>query len=172
MIDDDIHDVIHAWIGLVTDLDPDHIIPTLENEHRPAGSYVQIHVVPSKTRIGMQDTREYQTGEYHITGHREQLVSLQSFGPDAYDLMSRIEASADAPSILKLFRQSKIVIADCGPVRDFSRKIGHRTEGRAQMDLTVRYAQTIIDEVPIVLGVGLEIEVGTDTVSDTITPPD
>ena len=169
-IADEIHDTLHEWIRLATELEPQQIIPVRQSdeEPEPRGLYFAINVRPAVDRLGMMDDKTYTEGQYVITGHKTRLVSLQARGPGALDAMELVEAVQDAPSIRRLFKDDVLALIETRTIRDLSAKKGARTEERAQMDVIVGYGQTITDDVPTVQGVEFDIEVGLDTLSDLI----
>lgn len=167
-----IHSTVHAWVLLATGIAAVNVIPDKESSPEPTGPFFIINSNASENGVGFRDEQIYTaSGVYTIRGHRERLVSLHSFGPNALDLMQQVKMSQSTPSVRRLFRDAGIELIETKNIRDLSKLKGARFETRAQMDLRVRYAQQITDAVDTIESIEYEIRVGTDTIEDTVSAP-
>lgn len=174
----EIHDTVHEWLQRATGLADGKIIPANDGmSPEPTGDFISINIIPDLAAIGYMDEIQYtDTGEYTVKGHRNALVSLNSYGPNSYAYLSTVKAVADAPSIRKLFADDLIVLVECRNVRDLSSRKGQRLENRSQMDCIVRYAMSFTDDVNHVETIDYTLnatfndgETIEDSVTDSVT---
>lgn len=169
----DLYQVLHDWVVEATGLEGKKVVKYNPNAPEPTGQMFVINPELSISPIGLMDEVAYpDTGEYTATSHDHQLASLHCYGLGAMDQMKAVRACQDLPAIRALFRAEKLVLVECGVIRNLTGLKGPRTEERAQMDVRLRHATTVTDAVEYMAAVGLEIEAienTLDTDADTLT---
>jgi len=142
-----VFDAFSEWIQAATDVAPNKIVKKLppNNSPEPTGLFFMVSFGNAK-RVGQVDHVGYpDEGEYLLSAHRMIPVSVQAFGPEAYEKMLEVDRCRDIPTIKQIFIDAQIGIIRSSEVRDLSALKSARVEGRAQMDVFV-YAGALISE--------------------------
>lgn len=175
---DEIYDVTRSWVLLVSGLPDKKVVKYAQNAPEPTGQMAVINPAVSSVAVSIKDDVVYTApGTYTIRSPREVLCSVNAYGRGAVALLSAVQNTAEAPSVQALLRAEKIALVEVRQVRDLTGLKNARTEERAQVDILYRVSTQFDDTTtPVMAQIEYDIEVGTDTVSDTVgdpyTPPD
>lgn len=140
------------------------IIYANQNAPRPALPYMTMYLNNYRTR-GRDQGLAVVDGKRQMLGHREFVVSLQSFGKGAFDSLARLGQLLEADTALEALNSTGIVVYEHSSVNDVSIFLEAGSEERASLELSCRAAVTYIDDVGTI-----ETVSGEATIGDRVTP--
>lgn len=118
-----------------------------ENGPRPSATYVTIHTM-ERHDLGQPVYPKTDVNGVQIVSWDEDVsVSLQCFGPNAYDTLGLLAQRFKLHSTLELLQIADIVVRDIGDIKDITEAIDNVFEKRASVDIVFGIAQSISDTV-------------------------
>lgn len=145
MTESEIKSSIYDWFSSATGITV--IFDDQAEGKRPAKPYGTIRII-SQVNVGDQQRQIDADGIATIAGWRRMLISLNVIGPGAIDYMNDALMSLSKQTVLDdFFWSDGIAIVDKGPVQNLTTLLETVFEPRAQMDLTISYAQEDTDDV-------------------------
>ena len=154
--------ILFDWIKGETGL---KIIIANQGAHRPARPYVSLNVfVASAEMGGMDQQRVNDIGNVVTSGMRRLTASINIFGPDAVEKLTKIRDSLDRPDIIELFARKEIAELERGAVQDLTALEETDYEERGQMDITIAYVSESEVDVGTIETVEIEGTAGSHTI--------
>lgn len=161
-------EAIHDWLVMGTP-EATPVIKMHQDGRLPDRTFVVAKVIAER-REGMASTSELQDdGTILIQQGALMTVSVNVFGPEAYDMAHGIHNSLEKVTVQDFLRSRGMAYVQVlrGP-EDMSAIAGTGWEERAGLDVQMRAAITIIDDVGIIERVELTGDLGPVTYEQTI----
>ena len=134
---------LYTWASGAAD--PVKVIWADQGEHRPPKPYASIDLGPPSKIGGADEIRPQNDGTLRVVGIRQATVSVNTFGPNAFEIMTAFQSSLETPAVQETMRIGGVTFVDSSVIRDLSVPLESRFEQRAQMDITVRVVAIVSD---------------------------
>lgn len=152
---------LYTWMQRETGLT---IIFAEQSKQRPQLPYGSIKFVNPAVRVGGRDEIRIQGENSTVVGQRTTLASLNIFGKNANDVMSKLLTSLDRPDVIDLFSEAGMShVGETGP-NDLTELMETQYQERSQMDLSLMYTDTQDAKLGFIESVEItnEVKVGPD----------
>lgn len=141
----EVYKFLFDWLVAETGL---KVIMANEKGPRPNRPYVSLNFLNASAELGgsTQTIRETvnEDGDpitlVNTAAMRKAVASINVFGDNAIDTLSKVRDSLDRPDVTQKFEAAEIAHLDNGPVNDLTALQETIYEERGQMDLTVSFA--------------------------------
>lgn len=133
-----VFNLLFDWLKQETGL---VVIKTNQKGPRPPRPYVSLEFLNPSNRLGsvMDEQIITDTKLVRTQGERKAVASINIFGENAIDTLSRVRDSLDRPDIVQLFGQANVAHLDDSGVGDLTDLQETIYEERGHLDLTVSY---------------------------------
>lgn len=121
----------------------------LEQPSRRPDGFVILSILTPLIPLGIDELRQGEhggsQGEFNVCGPRSMVVSVQAYGPAAFDIASKLSNSLSLRTVLSNFRRVGLAVWDSGEVQNTSGKMETGYERRATLDITFGYSSNVED---------------------------
>jgi len=169
-----IENALFDWADAQTTLD---VVWVDENAPRPDDPYFSLRMMNS-ARIGQDfvDVPDGTTELATITGNRDIIIEVQSYGAGAWSAIEGMRTSLSKPSVQAALRANGLVYVDSTPITNLTLPIESRMEERRVFEATFRTAEQVTDDLGVIETVNVGATVkdtdGSTAYSGTITVPE
>lgn len=125
---------LYNWVKTETDVT---VIWMDQSEVRPPRPYVGLKLISGPLKLGTDDLRQDNPGEFSVQGLRQFTLSVNAFGADSLALLSGLQTSTDKPTVIETLAADGIGIVQAGQIQDLTTGLDNRFESRHQMDVTL-----------------------------------
>ncbi|MBL6722479.1 MAG: hypothetical protein ISQ13_00560 [Candidatus Margulisbacteria bacterium] len=127
----------HSIDGCFPSLRESHIVWAEQSEFQPKAPFVVLKIIAGPNEAGNGDDLRFDEAQQHFytDGMRSITLNIQIFGPDAYDIISKLHASLQNPAVQEYFQSQGISCYDASGIIDLTELLDQKFEKRKSMDV-------------------------------------
>jgi len=133
-------DAIMAWVK--SQVDSSVTVYWMEQgpvPPRPPRPCINMKIVTPSVKIGGKDDLRYVGGNFVVNGPRKMLVSFNSYGVEAIEIMTDLRDSIDDPDVIDQLGAAGLAFVREGDVENLTQLLDSNYETRAHIDIEFGY---------------------------------
>ena len=135
--------ILFDWVrdysidGCFPSLRENHIIWAEQNEFQPTPPFITLKLISGPNEVGNNDELKFNeaTQDFSTDSMRSITLNIQVFGTDAYDIISKLQASLQNPNVQDYFHSNNISQYDNTDIIDLTELLEQKFEKRKSMDV-------------------------------------
>jgi hypothetical protein len=167
-----------AWYKFVNDNTESEVTVIFADESapRPNKPYITLKIISGPNAKGFDDIRYINNTEFSLSGMRQYSLSIQGFGVDMHDALSKLQTILDSPNVIaQLKEDADIAIVNKGSVSDITVALETSFERRFNMDIIFNTSENLSITLDVIestkIGGKLIKEDNTENIVDDFLVP-
>lgn len=143
----DLKNKIRNWLVASSELPDEQVIFDFQNAPKPTQDFITLNPFKNIGTKGMAETIDSHDGTVTVIQNKFSDMSINCYGSDTENIMSKIKDSLDLPLTKEYFEREVISVLTDSSIRDLTFIEGVKFQIRKQLDITVLFSNSTIQEV-------------------------